>query len=119
MRRFLLILFLFVLPIQFAWGAAAAYCGHEGREQAARHVGHHEHQHQGGMATPDAANADAETAGLNSYHGDCETCHLGSGVSLPPASTKTVGAHRVGFHSDHSARYQSHIPFGPERPDRS
>ena len=44
MRRWLSILMLTLLPLQFSWAAVAAYCGHE-TGQHAEHLGHHEHQH--------------------------------------------------------------------------
>ena len=62
MRRLLLILLLFWLPFQFAWGAAAGYCQHEQTAQV-NHFGHHPHAHQGklthasGDATPDKKSA--------------------------------------------------------------
>lgn len=63
MSRILLIVLAFVLPIQFAWAGATAYCGHEagvvrgaahdaapvgvaGAAAQVRHYGHHEHAHR-------------------------------------------------------------------------
>lgn len=44
MLRWLTIVLLFVLPVQFAWSAAAAYCQHE-QVPAKMHIGHHSHEH--------------------------------------------------------------------------
>ena len=44
MRRWLTNLLLFILPVQFAWSAAAAYCQHE-QIPAKAHIGHHAHEH--------------------------------------------------------------------------
>ena len=117
MRRWLLIaLFSVVLPFQFAWAAAAPVCAHEARLDSQKHFGHHEHQHLG--ADPITAGADdgERAAGLN--HADCESCQLGTSAS--PLSPQVV----IAFLPAHAppveaARaYRSHVPFGPERPDR-
>ena len=42
MRRWLAILLLVCLPLQFSWAAVADYCMHESGETA-DHVGHHDH----------------------------------------------------------------------------
>lgn len=46
MRRWLAVFLLILLPLQLSWAVAATYCGHEA-DPAARHVGHHEHRHEG------------------------------------------------------------------------
>lgn len=65
MRRWLTLLLLVTLPLQFTWAAAAAYCQHE-QAPSARHMGHHEHEHPGAQdehqqarkaADPDATKA--------------------------------------------------------------
>jgi hypothetical protein len=38
---------------------------------------------------------------------------------LPAVATELAVGANDRIPSDHPARYQSHIPFGPERPDRS
>lgn len=117
MRRVLFIFLLLVLPFQMAWASAAPYCAHEVDASASKHFGHHEHKHAaGGELTPAIDGNEAESG---AHHADCESCHLGcSGAfsspsrligSLPPAD-----ALRVPLPS-----YASHIPAGPERPDRS
>jgi hypothetical protein len=42
-RRFLAIVLLALLPLQFSWAALASYCEHE--TQGAGHFGHHAHAH--------------------------------------------------------------------------
>jgi len=78
MRRWLTILLLFVLPVQFAWSAAAAYCQHE-QVLVKPHIGHHVHEHE------DAENkASAKQFGDKSASksiklvgdNDCGYCHL-------------------------------------------
>lgn len=117
-RSFVVLLLLCLLPLQFVWAAAAPYCGHEGRApQTTQHIGHHEHQHAGAALAADTGSDDG--GALVSYHGDCGSCHLGTGTSLPPAAVALAAGANDRILSDHPARYQSHIPFGPERPDRS
>lgn len=80
MRRFLLILFLVVLPLQFAWGAAARYCTHE-NSPTAKHFGHHAHVHQAAAESESSSPAQADDA-------DCDYCHLG--CAQPLASSAPV-----------------------------
>jgi len=86
MRRLLILLFAIVLPLQFTWASAAAYCDH-GREQQREHAtgdapgwhfGHHAHQHEGdGGGTKSKAAAKLPDA-------DCAVCHFaGTNVMLP------------------------------------
>jgi hypothetical protein len=44
-RRFLAIVLLALLPLQFSWAAVASYCEHETQGQHAEHFGHHDHDH--------------------------------------------------------------------------
>ncbi|WP_066343591.1 hypothetical protein [Azohydromonas lata] len=78
MRRRLVIMLLMLLPLQFVWGAAAAYCGHE-TAPTAQHFGHHVHVHKSARAD-DGAKAPAD---LGLADNDCPVCHLG-GPPLPP-----------------------------------
>ena len=36
--------------MQLSWAAVASYCQHESSATTAQHVGHHEHQHDAGVA---------------------------------------------------------------------
>ena len=45
MRKWLAIVLLVFLPLQFSWAAVASYCQHE-TGAAAKHFGHHAHQHK-------------------------------------------------------------------------
>jgi hypothetical protein len=115
MRRWLLIALLFVLPLQMVWGAAAPYCAHESQPGAAKHFGHHEHDHQGGAQSSAGANDSAQGIGAN--HVDCDSCHLSTGAALPCAEVE-VSASAPGLVPVHRLpSYRSPIPPGPERPD--
>ena len=71
MRRIVLICLLLMLPTQWTWAAVASACRHESG-MAARHLGHHAHEH-GQAAAGMAADADADTAG-SGFDADCATC---------------------------------------------
>lgn len=75
MHRWLLVLLLVVMPVQFVWAAAAPYCGHETSESASKHFGHHFHKHQG-STTSDASKAGGAGV-LGGDDVDCVLCHLG------------------------------------------
>lgn len=117
MRRWLLILILMVVPAQFVWAAAAPYCAHETSPTAKKHIGHHEHRHQAGD-TQTPTSGDDDLPGMTS-HADCQFCHLSASASIPsavrlmgvpPPAPPPAGLHPA---------YLSHVPSGPERPDRS
>lgn len=83
MRRLLLALFAFLIPLQLGWAAVSAYCAHENGE-AAKHFGHHEHQHA------PCAKADGDSPSKGGIDSDCGSCHAGTltfvGDALPPLS---------------------------------
>ena len=70
MFRLVALLLAVLLPLQFAWGVAAAYCQHEPTTQAA-HVGHHAHEHQAGSQ----AEAKKPAAAKLMADSDCTACH--------------------------------------------
>lgn len=119
MRRFFLILLLFVLPLQMSWAAASAYCLHE-EGKAAEHLGHHNHQHKADAdKKPVADKKVADKQAKGQAHSDCNVCHgighawLPAGSSLPVGDMASVNAHSW------SLFYASHIPDVPKRPDWS
>jgi hypothetical protein len=77
MRRWLAILLIVFLPLQFSWAAAAVYCQHES-DAGTQHFGHHEHEHHAD-AEPDAL-PDSDLAGGIDH--DCGPCHAGGVVAL-------------------------------------
>ncbi|HSW04580.1 cation efflux protein, CzcI family [Aquabacterium sp.] len=114
MRRLLFIVLLTILPLQFSWAGVSAYCGHE-RGSATQHFGHHEHQHHAG---PDAASTDKASSASMQADADCGTCQLGASQPVPPTSAALLVPDTEPPCDAHHARYGSHIPPGPERPDR-
>ena len=80
MHRWLAILLLALLPLQFSWSAVTAYCEHESGPHA-QHLGHHEHL----QADPDSIGSDGATADPSAPAGfdlDCGHCH-GTFVGVP------------------------------------
>ncbi|QSI78186.1 hypothetical protein [Niveibacterium microcysteis] len=116
MRRLVFVLLLVFLPLQSVWGAAASYCRHE-TGSAAKHFGHHEHQHQQGQADRSAdAKSGVKLSGSGDF--DCATCHL-----TTPTLTADLVVGVVPTDAPPQFIYHrsdlSHIPAGPERPDRA
>ena len=73
-----MIFLLVLMPLQLSWAAIASYCQHE-TGAAAKHFGHHDHQHKatdGKETAPDPA----KTGGGDP---DCASCHAGCSSALP------------------------------------
>jgi hypothetical protein len=69
MRKFVAILFLLILPLQWTTAAVAAYCQHEQDGKTQQHLGHHAHEHQASAAQVDYA------PGNSDFDADCPSCH--------------------------------------------
>lgn len=79
MKQLVAIILAVLLPLQFAWGAAAAYCQHE-TAPGVHHFGHHTHVHADGKH-------DAKTAGGKLFvDSDCGFCHASPAAMLPDVS---------------------------------
>lgn len=115
MRRWLLVLLMLFLPLQFSWAVAATYCTHEPSGAATGHFGHHEHHHP---ASGDLSK-DGSAKLAKAVDSDCEVCHLGACEPVlavfPSVDLVTVSVTDFTYY----ATYDSHVPpvFGP--PDRS
>jgi len=75
MRRWLVLFFMLLLPLQSAWSAASAYCQHETTEQQSQHVGHHFHAHQGEAKKSSGSQLTADA--------DCAACHASAAAAIP------------------------------------
>lgn len=111
MRRWLAVLLLVLLPLQFTWAAAAAYCQHE-TGAAAKHFGHHDHKHH--QDSTDTSDAPSFTVDL-----DCAACHAGCA-----AATVNVPALALDAAPPALAPWRPHAPAAPptaqpERPNWS
>lgn len=109
-KKLLIICLLIVLPLQYSWAAAAAYCQHENEQS--QHFGHHAHEH-----TVQADASDGQ--GMKASHGDCEYCHLFCQASLLPALSDAAKPDGQVHLDIVLARYSSHSPASPKEPDWS
>lgn len=116
MRRLVFILLLVFLPLQSVWGAAASYCRHE-TGGAAKHFGHHEHKHRQGQS--DGRMDDKGGANVNVADTDCTTCHLTASPTLAVRLVVDLAAPAAPPQFSYHRSDLSHIPAGPERPDRA
>ncbi|QEZ45127.1 cation efflux protein, CzcI family [Cupriavidus oxalaticus] len=116
MQRLLLILLALILPLQFAWAGAAAYCRHEVAAAVKQHLGHHEHQHKadaGQHAAKDSADADK----LGMADPDCGVCHVAS-VPFARADAPPMQAsqHVEQAQAPPQPGFSSHSARAPDRP---
>lgn len=118
MRRWLLILFIAILPLQFSWAAVASYCTHEEPPAQSQHFGHHDHAAHSHGAKADDADAKAKTDGGSSTAAkvDCSHCHGGCAVTfnLPAGLVPHAVEHTLPTLGD--APCAEHVPAQPERP---
>ena len=114
MRKCLLLLFLAILPFQFAWSAASGYCRHQAGA-GAPHFGHHEHQ---GKAVLGDKSQDAKLKTIADGDDDCIGCHVNP--AQPTAVTQPDFSLRLSVAPMVLGRpiFDSHIPHRLERPDR-
>lgn len=109
MYRLVALLFALLLPLQFAWGAAASYCQHETTVETARHLGHHEHLHQ----AETEKSADAKPVVDN----DCNACHASCSVVASEGTDSPaapVAGRRPVCHA--TAAHASALARAPDRP---
>lgn len=114
MRRLLILVLAWVLPLQFAWAGVAIYCQHESG-LAAQHFGHHEHQHHGAKADS-AKVAKMQVPGADA---DCQVCQFGAAQSVPAGDQLFVAPHGSATPPESPASFRSHVPSGLERPSRT
>lgn len=113
MFRLVALLLALLMPLQFVWGAAATYCGHESSGvatlKAVQHFGHHEHVHKADAKKA----ADTKLVGDN----DCGTCHATcSAVTTDPvAATGLLPAARR-FVMPPASPPASALTRAPDRP---
>lgn len=119
MRKLFLILLLAVLPLQYAWSAAAAYCGHE--QGKVQHFGHHAHQHHADSSdtdsTYDSSNDEGKLPGKAKVHADCAVCHHAVQAFLLTAMAPPLASGGAAYPPPSDPHYSSHIAEGPKRPD--
>lgn len=112
MRRLLLIFFIFTLPLQFSWGAAARYCAHETGDSVS-HVGHHSHVHK--AAVSDSGSAAALTDGDGSDP-DCAICHLSCAQPLVSSAPQVKVSSEPVYFAPETVPNRYRVPGVIERP---
>ena len=116
MRRPLLILLLFWLPLQFAWGAAASFCQHE-EGQGINHFGHHTHKHQGKVMPASGEPTPDKKGSLAGEDFDCRYCHISCAQPLASEMSSRLdieaSQHLAGTYT---AGHSPHVPDLIERP---
>ena len=130
MRRYLAILLLAMLPLQFSWAAVASYCAHESQGSAG-HFGHHDHVHHahaGGDAGPaadvgaDLTSSPGEASGVEgdklpgAMDLDCGHCHgtCSAMLTLPMGLPGALSTALPNVTLDETGG--AHAPTRPERP---
>ncbi len=117
MRRFVALILMFIVPLQFAWATAAGLHGHLGEDVSAigLHVHGHDH-HDAGHTDHDASTADDTDNGHNDDGHHVSHCHH---VFSPILMGQVIGL--VVGPSDRlpmslSVRFYSHTPPLIDRP---
>lgn len=122
MRRWLTILLLFILPVQFAWSAAAAYCQHEDAP-AKTHIGHHVHEHKAGNDTGSKASgqhlgeSSSAKAGKLLGDNDCGYCHFSVVKPMVSEAVKLDSTATFSLHAASKKTFSSRGPDLLERPN--
>jgi hypothetical protein len=131
-RRFLAIVLLALLPLQFTWAAVASYCGHESQASGG-HFGHHDpvHEHHAdasngaGPAADSSAGPSSAPDETGTAEGDkapvamdldCGHCHGTCSVmlTLPLALPGALSTAPPSATLDETA--DANAPSRPERP---
>ncbi|MGY8525353.1 cation efflux protein, CzcI family [Paracidovorax citrulli] len=121
MRRFFLLVLMLILPFQFAWAGAAAYCQHE--TGPVWHFGHHDHHHQQG-SDQESGRELLSDAGSGTQQDktmlpdtDCGICHI---ASVPFAVAQQSSAASIRLPEIPPllahAMFPSHWNDAPDRP---
>jgi hypothetical protein len=115
MKRLLACLLALLLPLQLAWGAAAAYCQHETAPDGRVHFGHHQHVHD---VQKDDNHQHAKMPGgkVVGDH-DCGYCNVTAtavmpGIDAAPAAQPADGGPQAAV----QRRHLSPPPRAPDRP---
>ena len=117
MRRSLLVFMMVLLPVQWVWAAGASTYLHESEvstPQFSKHVHEHVHEH-----VVEQVNGAADPASFAADHPHCGGSHVWADMGFADATLQPVtmwACERIGTTSP---AFDSHVPAGPERPDRS
>ena len=123
MRRLVAILLISLIGFQTSWATVTSYCQHE-QGAAARHVGHHEHQHLH-KSLINAVDQDDHQSHQQNLSGtsvdlDCSFCHAAGIVALLPDLDPAVTIQATLDVSYRLILHPSSAPHDlPERPNWS
>lgn len=104
-------LLLVIIPLQSVWAAATNYCLHEAG--AVSHFGHHKHPHHQTKSAPDDKSSPSSANDT-----DCSSCHQGAAPLLPGEKPLLLLPPPASPNFLYRWAKLTHIPPGPERPDR-
>lgn len=117
-RRTIAIVLLVLLPLQWGWALAAAYCKHEAALGQA-HFGHHEHSRAPKQAVPKAPDDGVAVPSANDSGGaadagfdlasdaDCGICHLSAVQAAVPFVDVAVEAIGNELEADYQANWSA------------
>ncbi|VTV17846.1 MULTISPECIES: hypothetical protein [unclassified Variovorax] len=114
MRRFLFVLLLAVVPLQFAWSAASGYCRHEAGTGAA-HFGHHDHK---ASALSVEKAHDLKLKQIADGDDNCIGCHINVVLQIVDRVPPVIAAGALRPPDSRPHHYRSPTPPGLERPAR-
>ena len=109
MHRWLLVLLLVLVPVQFSWATLAAYCGHEAT--AASQPGGHHDQLESPEARDDLASKSVGGLDLHGSH-----CHGHCAGMLPAFAHPMADALSARPYAAQPSPAPAHAPAPPERP---
>ncbi len=117
MRRWLAVLMMVLLPLQFSWAAVAHHC-EDDAAAAVAHLGHHDHAghgHAGEDADPHHQ-AGSDGTGSEPSELDCGHCHGFCAGMLEARSRFVAQADARPMPTLWAAPQAEHLPAQPERP---
>ena len=112
MRRWLSIVLLAFLPLQFSWAAVGVHCQHE-TGAAAKHFGHHDHQHKDDTSHGDQTDPKA-SGGIDN---DCGACHAGCTAAVFDEIRTSAPSHASAVVDDYRHSLDTSPHYLPDRPN--
>lgn len=114
-RKWLTILLLIFMPLQFSWAALSTYCQHES-DTTTTHIGHHDHQHKKSKHALENSKTPAELLKNQSSESDCSICL----AAYTPFFSRQLPVSLLALSASPITDYRAHIPAPPaqrlERP---
>jgi hypothetical protein len=118
-RRYILIFFIALLPVQFVWASAAKYCTHEAATEIqvdGSHLGHHQQVHETASEEPPKSEINDGSTAFSS-DADCDYCHNGCIQLLPSLAFAMPVVPQPGHALRHAMPLLGSLPNLIERPN--